>query len=207
MKIGLRSLISFALAAAIATVFTLNSLAAPNAGSTAIDPPMVQDCSGTLTVKSGNVTINGNPAQTGATIVSGSVIATSSSGKAIVDLGPLGRVELGDNTTVTVTCAGGSVTVRASCSTTEVKVNSGQVTVNSETVSAGGKKKVDGAADITAGAGANWSVECGGSHHTGGAYIGPGWWALILVGVGGGIAGGIAAGENDNRPASSPARP
>src|SRR5262249_13051205 len=159
----LRSLISFALAAAIATVFSLSSLAAPNLGPSEVPPPTVQDCSGTLTVKSGNVTINGNAAQTGATVMSGSVIATSSSGKAIVDLGPLGRLELGDNTTVTVTCAGGSLQVRASCSTTEIKVNSGQVSVTAptpQTVSAGSKKKIDGAADMTAGAGTSWSLEC-----------------------------------------------
>ena len=67
-----RASISIVLAMAIATVFTLRSFAAPEVSKDVVDPTLAQDCTGTLTVKAGHVTINGNAAQTGATVMSGS---------------------------------------------------------------------------------------------------------------------------------------
>jgi len=208
-----RASISLVLAIAVASMFTLRSFAAPEANKAAnkvTGDRALQDCTGSLTVKAGRVTINGNAAQTGATVITGSVISTSSNGKAIIDLGALGRVEVGDNTTVTLTCAAGSLELKTSCSKTEVEVRRGAVDVRApkvETLTAGKKKKYDGAVDLTAAAGVDVKVECEGGKIAGGLYVGPGLLGLLaLVGVGAAVAAGIAAGSNESSAPSSPIR-
>lgn len=209
-KIYPRASISMVLMLTVITLFTLRSFASPEATKPAVNPADVQDCTGTLTVKAGHVTINGNAAQTGATVLTGSIISTSSNGKAIIDLGALGRVELGDNTTATLTCAAGSLEVRTSCSKTEVEVRRGSVDVRapkSETLVAGKKQKYDGAVDLTAQAGVDVKVECEGRKVAGGLYVSPGLLGLLaLVGVGAAVAGGIAAGSNESSTPSSAIR-
>jgi len=199
-----------ALMLTVITLFTLRSFAAPEVSKPFITSGDAQDCTGTLTVKSGQVSINGNAAQTGATILSGSIISTSSNGKAIIDLGALGRVEIGDQTTATLTCAAGSLEIRTNCSKTEVEVRRGSVDVRApkaETLSAGQKHTYDGAVDLTAGSGVDVKVECEGRKVAGGLFVGPGIWGIIaLVGVGAAVAGGIAAGSNEPSTASSPIR-
>src|SRR5437762_13768934 len=99
----------------VITLFTLRSFASPETGKPSVEPSSAQECTGTLTVKAGQVSINGNAAQTGATVLSGSIISTNSNGKAIIDLGGSGRVEIGDHTTATLTCAAGSIEIRTIC--------------------------------------------------------------------------------------------
>lgn len=207
-----RTSISLVVAMAIATVFTLSSFAAPEATKAVVAPALAQDCTGTLTVKAGQVTINGNAAQTGATVMTGSAITTSSNGKAIIDLGALGRVEVGDNTTVTLTCAGGSLQIRTNCSRTDIEVRRGTVDVKSpkaETLAAGKKAKYDSGVDATSTGGVDVKIECAGGKAAGTArHISPGLWGLLaLVAVGGAVAIGIAVGSNDGAAASSPTRP
>lgn len=203
-----RSSISLLLAIAVASVFTLRSFAAPEAAKPHVAGTS-QDCTGTLTVKAGRVTINGNAAQTGATILTGSVISTSSNGKAIIDLGALGRVEVGDSTTATLTCVAGSLEIRTNCSKTEVEVRRGAVDIREpkvETLTAGKKQKYDGGIYLTAAAGVDVKVECEGGK-VGGLWVGPGLLGLLaLIGVGAAVAGGIALGSNDRPIASSPIR-
>ncbi len=107
-----RSGLSLALALALTTVFSLGAFAAPStemaAGSSFDDPSASSTLSGMLTGM-GRVTINGNAAQTGATILSGSTIATGKDGSASIDLGPLGQVELQPNTSVTLVLMPGMV--------------------------------------------------------------------------------------------------
>src|SRR5204863_61088 len=114
-------------------------------------------------------------------------ITTSSNGKAIVDLGGLGRVEIGDHTTATLTCAAGSIEIRTSCSKTEVEVRRGSVDVRtpkSENLAAGKKQKYDGAIDLTSGSGVDVKVECEGGKAKGGLFVGPGIWGIVaLIGV------------------------
>lgn len=201
--------ISLFLAIAVASVFTLHSFAAPEATKPAGDRAP-QDCTGTLTVKAGQVSINGNAAQTGATVLTGSVISTSSHGKAIIDLGALGRVEVGDSTTATLTCVAGSLEIRTNCSKTEVEVRRGAVDVRApktETITAGKKQKYDGAVDLTATGGVDVRVECEGHKVAGGVWVGPGLLGLLaLVGVGAAVAAGVAAGSNESSTAVSPIR-
>ena len=201
-----RASISIVLAIAVASVFTLHSFAAPEAGKSSGDRTE-QDCTGALTVKAGQVSINGNAAQTGATVMSGSVISTSSNGKAIIDLGPLGRVEVGDNTTITLSCVAGLLEVRSSCSKTEVEVKRGAVDVKApkvEALTAGKKSKYDGAVDVTSGGGVDVKIECEGNKAAGGVSVGPGLVGLlVLIGVGGAVAAGIAVSNNDGVAAAS----
>src|SRR3569832_1422087 len=100
----LKTLLSLLLALTVTSLFTLPAYAADEVKVPVNDPAAVQDCTGTLTIKSGKVMVNGNEAQTGATVMNGSVIATSDNGSVIIDLGGLGRIELGHHTTVTVNC-------------------------------------------------------------------------------------------------------
>jgi hypothetical protein len=205
-----RASISIALAMAIATVFTLRSFAAPEVSKVVIDPVLAQDCTGTLTVKAGQVTINGNAAQTGATVMTGSTIATGSNGKAIIDLGALGRVEVGDNTTVTLTCAGGSLQIRTNCSKTEVEVRTGTLNVTSPaagSLTAGQKKTYDGSVDANSTGAIDVKVECEGRKVGAGPFVGAGLVGLLaLIGLGAAVAIGIAVGGGDESTASSPVR-
>lgn len=194
-----RAPISIVLAMAVVTLFTLRAFAAPEVSKPAADPNLIQDCAGTLTVKSGQVTINGNPAQTGATVMTGSVLSTSSNGKAIVELGALGRVEVGDNTTVTLICAAGLLEIKTNCAETEVEVRRGTLDVKvpkQETLSAGQKKDYDGSVEATSTGGIDVKVECEGRRAGAGPFIGPGLLGLLaLIGIGAAVAIGIAIGD------------
>ncbi len=192
----LRASISLVLAMAVVSLFTLSSFAAPEVSKVAGDRSLTQDCTGTLTVKAGQVTINGNAAQTGATVMTGSTIATGSNGKAIIDLGALGRVEVGDNTTVTLTCAAGLLQIRTNCAKTDVEVRRGTVDVKSpkaETLTAGKKAKYDGAVDVSSTGGVDLKIECAGHRVGAGPFVGPGLIGLLaLIGVGAAVAIGVA---------------
>ncbi len=205
-----RGALSLVLTMAIATVFTLHSFAAPELNKL-VGESIPQDCTGTLTVKAGQVTINGNAAQTGATVLTGSVISTSSNGKAIIDLGTLGRVEIGDNTTVTLTCVANLIEIKTSCSRTEVEVRRGTLDVKSpktETLVAGKKEHYDGGIDATSSS-VDVKVECEG-RKAGGLFIGPGLLGLLaLIGLGAAVAIGISVeggGESAQPQPSSPVR-
>jgi len=206
-----RASISIFLAMAVATVFTLSSFAAPEVNKSVVDPVLAQDCTGTLTVKAGQVTINGNAAQTGATVMTGSTIATSSNGKAIIDLGALGRVEVGDNTTIILTCTAGSLQIRSNCTRTEVEVRKGSLNVTSptaETLAAGQKAKYDGGIDASSTGGIDVKVECEGRKVGAGPFVGAGLLGLLaLIGIGAAVAIGVAVGGGDESVApSSPVR-
>ena len=206
-----RASTSLVLALAIATAFTLRSFAAPEA-SRAAGPAFAQDCTGTLTVSAGQVTINGNAAQTGATVMSGSAIATGSNGKAIIDLGPAGRVELGENTSITLTCVAGSLAIRSGCGKTEVEVRRGALDVKTpktESLAAGKKETYEGAFDATSSGAVDVKVECEGRKAGGGPVVGRGLVGLlVIIGVGAAIATGVAVSRNEGSALpSSPVTP
>jgi hypothetical protein len=119
---------------------------------------------GSLIVK-GGVTVNGNPAKTGHTILSNSKIVTGSDGVALVELGALGRITIGESTTVTLVFTRESVHVKSECDRTKIEVTSGQVDVQSprtETLAAGDSKKYRGSAEATS-RGAVFEIRCVGS--------------------------------------------
>ena len=114
-----RASISVLLMLALAGVFTMRSLAVVQVGqqpeSNAAAPqkdtiatpvlpvqPPGPPATGLLT-GTGRIYVNGNPAESGATVVSGSAVSTGSDSKAVIDLGPSGRLDLQSDTTVVVT--------------------------------------------------------------------------------------------------------
>lgn len=203
-----RAAISLLLATAVATVFTLRSFAAPEITDSASDSNY-QGCTGTLTVKRGQVTINGNAAQTGATVLTGSTITTGSNGKTIIDLAPLGRIEVGDNTTITITCSASLLEITSICSRTEVEVKRGTVDIKSpvtETLTAGKKSKYDGEVSLTSTAGVDVKIECEGRRAKG-LIFGPEVIGLLaVIGLGVAVIVGVAT-EGEAATVSSPILP
>jgi hypothetical protein len=205
----IKTYLSLGLAVTVVTVFSLRSFAAPESLPAETDPVLVQECTGTLTIKSGSVNVNGNAVQTGATIMTGSIIATTSEGDAVIDFGAIGRLELGNSTTVTLTCIGGIVQVRSNCSKTYIKVRSGKVDVTqpkTESLESGKDEKYDGSVEATAIGGTDWLVDCRGNKA--GGFMTAGLLGLLgLIGVGTAVAVGVTVGGPDDRPApSSPTR-
>jgi len=108
-----RAAISLALTLAVASVFALSSFAASTsreAASAGRLDDMPSAPAGKL-MGTGHFTIDGEEAQPGASVLSGSTIATGTDGNAVVDLGSLGRIELRPNTKIKVTFANNSVSV------------------------------------------------------------------------------------------------
>jgi ferric-dicitrate binding protein FerR (iron transport regulator) len=108
-----RAAISLALTLAVASVFALSSFAASTsreAASAGRLDDMPSAPAGKL-MGTGHFTIDGEEAQPGASVLSGSTIATGPDGNAVVDLGSLGRIELRPNTTIKVAFANNSVSV------------------------------------------------------------------------------------------------
>ena len=114
----LRAAISLTLTLVVMSVFTFSAFAASKraegppgknsfepAGKTLGDPPV-----GKL-IGTGRFSIDGDQVPSGTTVLSGSVIATGPDGNATIHLGPLGRVELRPNTTVTLVLSSNSVHV------------------------------------------------------------------------------------------------
>lgn len=60
-----------------------------------------KDVSGEITV-TGQVTVNGQPAVSNSTILSGAVVNTAPGSNAVINLGKLGRLEIQENTNVTL---------------------------------------------------------------------------------------------------------
>ena len=108
-----RAAISLALTLAVASVFALSSFAASTsreATSAGRLDYMPSAPAGKL-MGTGRFTIDGEEAQPGASVLSGSTVATGPDGNAVIDLGSLGRIELRPNTTIKVAFANNSVSV------------------------------------------------------------------------------------------------
>ena len=112
-----RAAMSAALTLVLASVFAFSSFAASNARETESREPAastLDDLSGMPAGKltgTGRFTIDGEEAQPGASVLSGSTIATGPDGLAAIDLGSLGRIELRPNTTIRLAFAGNAVSV------------------------------------------------------------------------------------------------
>ncbi|HKP87352.1 MAG TPA: hypothetical protein VJZ26_14705 [Blastocatellia bacterium] len=112
-----RAAISSALALVLASVFALSSFAASNArqpASRETAASSLDDLSSAPAGKltgTGRFTIDGEEAQSGASVLSGSTVATGPGSLATIDLGSLGRIELRPNTTIRLAFAGNAVSV------------------------------------------------------------------------------------------------
>lgn len=160
---------------------------------------VVQDCTGTLIIKSGNVRLNGNMARTGATVINGSVISTSDNGSVIIDFGALGKIELGYLTLVTVDCVAGEIQVHTACGgKVRIEARSGQVNVKVpkvETILFGKHETYDDPVNFTAPSGSSILIECG-NRKVSGLLVRPGLLGLLaLLGVGAAVATGVVLGS------------
>jgi hypothetical protein len=141
---------------------------ATNPGTTtAPEAVMVLSESGVL-ISSGDVTINGNPAKSGATVLSGSTLVVSEHGLAMIDLTPFGRVTLGPYTTAKVTYGGGNLLIEGVCDDMRVAVKQGQCNVvaaksnaAAKVLDAGQDEHFDHAVEVTAKGFVDVVVNCG----------------------------------------------
>jgi len=78
--------------------------------STTTAPVIPQQVVGRLATRNNQpITVNGQSASTGASLVSGATIETASDQSATVNVGPLGSVDIAPNTKVVLTFAGGNL--------------------------------------------------------------------------------------------------
>ena len=221
--------VSLLLSLALVTVFSASSFAAPNAqqaktdtatgDSTAMNlpvplfgEPVPPVLTGQLTVKQGKkVTVDGNSAETGTTILSGSRVVTGDDEVAIIDLGDLGRIEIRDNTSVVITFSPGKVHIKSDCDRTRIEVTRGEVDVKEPKVqilladNKGTDKEDDetygGSVEATTDGATDFIVDCKGRH----PFILAGWWGLAgLVGVGAAMAVGVVVGGPSGVPTGRP---
>lgn len=113
-----RVAISIVLTLAVTSIFTLSSLAASNINHNPTGEKVVShvgelrlDAPAGKLIGTGHITIDGEEVPTGATVLSGSKIATGPDGNATIDLGSLGRIQLSPNTTVTLVFSSNSIQV------------------------------------------------------------------------------------------------
>ena len=102
----------------------------------------------------GNVTINGTPAISGATVFSDSEVKTSGNGSATVNLGKLGRVQLGPESEMTLNFTDGKVGGNLSAGRAVVTTPAGiavAVATSEGTAIADGKSASTLTVDVTCG--------------------------------------------------------
>lgn len=185
----------------------------------------------------GNVTINGTSAISGATVFSESKIKTARNGMATINLGKLGRVQLGPESEMTVSfvdgrIGGNLVAGRAVVSTpagvaVNVATAEGVVTADGKNASAvtidvtcGNTRVASSRSDAKVSSGSKVEYVAAGSEVSVGSQTAPrcarlstanqgsslspgAIAALIIAGVGGAVAGIVAASQSDNVTPSS----
>jgi hypothetical protein len=110
---SLKAPVSFLLLLLVLAAFCFNNFAvfgaSENSEAVAVDNlPAFEESTGTLTVK-GHVLLNGQYVRTGVTVVNGSVIQTDTGAHALIEAGPLGRVDLDPITAILLTYGDRSV--------------------------------------------------------------------------------------------------
>jgi hypothetical protein len=185
----------------------------------------------------GNVAINGTSAITGATVFSESKIKTANNGMATVNLGKLGRIQLGPDSEMTLRFAEGTIGGNLTAGRAVVSAPAGVAVsvVTAEGVAAAdGKNASTLTVDVTCGntrvastrsdakvtAGSKVEYVAAGSEVSVGTQTAPrcarlstanqsqslsagALAALIIAGVGGAVAGIVAASQSDNVTPSS----
>jgi hypothetical protein len=228
----------------LTAALSLSSLAAPQLVDrtgvpVSLDLPVVDELvaaqgpSGTLTGV-GEIKVNGNPAQTGATVLSGNTIETGRDGDASIEMAQLGRVQLRPSTEIKLTmesgryevlvedCGSVTATVPAGVSAvlrmaesqlTEVAVTRGEVRVRAggsdEVLKAGESKTFQGGIEsVTASGDAIFTVNCCECEVPGAGLIWPGfWWVLGAAATAAAIPIAIEVGDEDVPRPISPIRP
>ena len=200
----MRAMLRPVIATAIASVVPLYSLALPRSSSIPIEPTdsvgyQTQEPAGTV-ITSGEIMVNGNQVPNGATVFSKSTIETGRASKAVVDLGPVGRIELGPGTNVLLTFSAETITVAPACEKLRVRVIQGLVEARSaagSTPLTGGKEDMlAGTSELVARKGSIFSLDCRPTNRWAGG-SGPALSRPIIgvfsaVGVAGGVAAAVA---------------
>jgi hypothetical protein len=182
---------------AVLAVFSLSSFAAPEPAAAPYEPVPAEGTTGALTIK-GRVTLNGDDTQTGATVLSGSIIATGSDGNALIDLGPLGRVEVRDDTTITLTFTPRVVQVKSHCGDIKITVVSGQVDLTQPkviTIRAGEDEEFDDKIEFLTNGVTEVAVDC--DEEPIAAYFWPGLGGMAAIVV-------LIIGDKDGRRRRTP---
>lgn len=243
-KVEHRPALSLVLALTISSVFTLSSFAASNAtklngknlnnkpaGENLLDLP-----TGRL-VGTGRLTIDGNEAQSGVTVLSGSTVATGPDGNAVIELGTLGRIELQPNTTITLMLSTNIVLITISSVgrvvqslppgvMAQVKIHGehsrlsvvrGMVNVKSaervRTLKTGEEGKFDHAAEAISTGDAEFVVDDGatrtaGAHSSKGGYLSAGSIGIIaLAGTAAAVTAGVLTGRTEGSNQATPPKP
>jgi hypothetical protein len=208
-----RGLLSLALSVAVASFYSLSSVAAIDPQTGASDNGPVATVAGPTGVVTGAglITVNGHPTRSGATILSGSVIGTGSDGRALVDLGPLGRVRIEPSSSIELTFSSDAFKLKTICAKTHLEVASGQVEIRASTVrtlSAGETETLKSGAEVSAIPGSYLLIDCRDRIAPPGFVHGGVLSAAALIAVAGGVATGVIAGRGKKAPPSvSPRRP
>ena len=205
---AMKKMIRPVLAFTIASIVPLYSLAladltkktSPISGATEPYGYQTQEPAGTI-VASGEIMVNGNEVPSGATVFSKSTIETGRASSAVVDLGPIGRIDLGPGTNVLLTFSDELITVAPACHRLTVRVIQGSVEARSATGPRplrGGKEDVlVGASVLVAQKGSILFLDCSPTNGSGGGGSGPPISGPMIgvfsaVGVAGAIAAGVA---------------
>ena len=118
---------------------------------------------GQLVLKTGDVTINGNEMESGATVLTDSEISTDSDTEAVIDMGPNGRIDLGSRTTVRLRFEKDQIYVKSECGRVEVDVFRGHVHVKEpdvELIPAGEDEEYGDSIEAYAPLGSHFRVDC-----------------------------------------------
>ncbi len=198
------------LAAIIASVVPLCPLAladlkdTPTQQQAGSSSYQTQEFSGTVIAR-GEIAINGNEAPSGTTVFTKSTVATGPTGSAVIDLGPIGRIELGPNTNVLLTFTGEMITVAPGCERLTVRVIQGEVEARLDSgarlLPEGAKINLAGVSELAAHKGSIFFLDCSSSRSRtadggGAASSGP------TIGIVGAVGAAVAA-TAINRSASS----
>jgi hypothetical protein len=161
---------------------------------------------------SGLITVNGNPVRSGATIFSGSAIATGSDAVATIDLDSLGRVVLRPRSEVTLNLSAGLVEAKIPCDKVRITVTRGEVQVKSPevaTIRAGEEGRYGSATEAFTNGGTNFIIQCGDDPVVG-VYTWPPLGGVIgMVALGAGVTTGVVTGgrRRPRQPSPSPVVP
>ena len=151
--------------------------AEPSSTNTA--PVIPQQIIGRLTTHNNQpVTVNGQSANSGASIVSGATIETGADQSATVNVGPLGSIEIAPNTRVVLTFAQGSLkaVVMQGCVSVHAKKNTTGEIANEQ----GAGNKTDPAHDGTL-SNCNPTTPPPATGESAGGLFGLGWPATIAI--------------------------
>lgn len=185
---------------ALLLVFSLLSTSSAAAFASPAYLTAAMQATGKLTTAGNHsITVNGVPANSGDTILTGSTIETPDQVGATIDLGPLGSIDIAPNTKIQVTFAGDGtvrVTVLEGCLILRIKQGTYGViaTLEGETAHSDPNKKAAAVLDVCLPKGAPTAIVNQGAAANAGAGAGAAGGTVAEEGVSGAVVGTLIAG-------------